>query len=147
MDLEARSLQPSLKATLLAKLREYKTDLNSLKNEAKRITSANASITARDELLESGRADSLAVSLLPSPYSDINRYHTLFFLNCEPRLLLHLLEMMILVGSSKVRMLTNLYYFKDLFIVKAMNCLHAEEGQNMGLHAIVHKTYKLTGVF
>lgn len=83
MDLEARSLQSSLKATLLAKLREYKADLNNLKNEVKKITSANVSITARDELLESGRADSLAVSLLPNPYSDINRCHTLFFLNCE----------------------------------------------------------------
>ncbi|XP_004500015.1 vesicle transport v-SNARE 13-like isoform X1 [Cicer arietinum] len=62
MDLEARSLQPSMKATLLAKLREYKTDLNNLKNEVKRITSANVNLTARDELLELGRADSLAVS-------------------------------------------------------------------------------------
>lgn len=62
MDLEARSLQPSMKATLLAKLREYKTDLNNLKNELKRVTSANANITARDELLELGRIDSLAVS-------------------------------------------------------------------------------------
>lgn len=65
MDLEARSLQPSMKASLLAKLREYKTDLNNLKNEVKRVTSANVSLTARDELLESGRADSLAVCLLP----------------------------------------------------------------------------------
>jgi vesicle transport through interaction with t-SNAREs 1 len=64
MDLEARSLQPSMKATLLAKLREYKTDLNNLKNEVKRVTSANANITARDELLELGRIDSLAVYLL-----------------------------------------------------------------------------------
>jgi vesicle transport through interaction with t-SNAREs 1 len=55
MDLEARSLQPSMKATLLAKLREYKTE---------RVTSANANITARDELLELGRIDSLAVYLL-----------------------------------------------------------------------------------
>lgn len=51
-----------MKATLLAKLREYKTDLNNLKNEVKRVASANASITARDELLELGRIDSLAVS-------------------------------------------------------------------------------------
>lgn len=61
MDLEARSLPPSIKATLLAKLREYKTDLNNLKNEVKRITSANASLTALDELLESGSADMLEV--------------------------------------------------------------------------------------
>lgn len=64
MDLEARSLQPSMKATLLVKLRDYKNDLTSLKNDIKRISSANVSLTARDELLESGRADSLAVSLL-----------------------------------------------------------------------------------
>ncbi|KAK2387700.1 vesicle transport v-SNARE [Trifolium repens] len=62
MDLEARSLQPSMKATLLAKLREYKADLNNLKSEVKRIKSANVSVTARDELLELGRVDSLAVS-------------------------------------------------------------------------------------
>lgn len=64
MDLEARSLQPSMKATLLAKLREYKADLNNLKNEVKRITSANVNTTSRDELLELGRVDSLAVYLL-----------------------------------------------------------------------------------
>ncbi|CAJ1975317.1 unnamed protein product [Sphenostylis stenocarpa] len=62
MDLEARSLQPSMKATLLAKLREYKTDLNNLKTEVKRVTSANVSFAVRDELLESGSADTLALS-------------------------------------------------------------------------------------
>ncbi|KAK9278590.1 hypothetical protein L1049_028162 [Liquidambar formosana] len=62
MDLEARSLQPSVKAMLLAKLREYKTDLNNLKSEVKRITSANANQAARDELLESGMADTMMVS-------------------------------------------------------------------------------------
>ncbi|KAF7806216.1 vesicle transport v-SNARE 13-like isoform X1 [Senna tora] len=62
MDLEARSLQPNIKATLLAKLREYKTDSNNLKNEVKRISSANANPAARDELLESGSADALMVS-------------------------------------------------------------------------------------
>ncbi|KAF9625775.1 hypothetical protein IFM89_026915 [Coptis chinensis] len=36
MDLEARSLQPSVKAMLLAKLREYKSDLNNLKTEVKK---------------------------------------------------------------------------------------------------------------
>lgn len=35
MDLEARSFPPNIKGTLLAKLREYKTDLNNLKNETK----------------------------------------------------------------------------------------------------------------
>jgi len=38
MDLEARSLQPSVKAMLIAKVREYKTDLNNLKSQVKRIT-------------------------------------------------------------------------------------------------------------
>ena len=62
MDLEARSLQPSIKATLLAKLREYKNDLNNLKTEVKRITSANANQAARDELLESGMANAMMVT-------------------------------------------------------------------------------------
>lgn len=61
MDLEARSLQPSVKAMLLAKLREYKSDMNNLKSELKRITSPNANQYARDELLESGMADTLMV--------------------------------------------------------------------------------------
>ncbi|XP_077221920.1 vesicle transport v-SNARE 13-like [Tasmannia lanceolata] len=62
MDLEARSLQPSLKATLLAKLREYKSDLNNIKTELKRITSTNANQVSRDELLESGMSDTLMAS-------------------------------------------------------------------------------------
>ncbi|KAK8967638.1 Vesicle transport v-SNARE 13 [Platanthera guangdongensis] len=62
MDLEARSLQPSVKAGLLAKLREYKSDLNNLKSEVKRITTPNLKNTSREELLESGLADTLAVS-------------------------------------------------------------------------------------
>lgn len=57
MDLEARSLQPSVKAMLLAKLKEYKSDLNKLKREFKRISSANA----HQELLESGTADAQTV--------------------------------------------------------------------------------------
>ncbi|VFQ65145.1 unnamed protein product [Cuscuta campestris] len=57
MDLEARSLQPNVKGQLLLKLREYKNDLNNLKNGVKRITSANANQAARDDLLESGMAD------------------------------------------------------------------------------------------
>ncbi|XVF43164.1 hypothetical protein PTKIN_Ptkin02bG0018700 [Pterospermum kingtungense] len=62
MDLEARSLQPGVKATLLAKLREYKSDLNKLKREFKRISSPDANQAARDELLEAGMADSHSVS-------------------------------------------------------------------------------------
>ncbi|KAA8532925.1 hypothetical protein F0562_032958 [Nyssa sinensis] len=57
MDLEARSLQPSLKAVLLAKLREYKSDLNKLKREVKKFESANPNRAAHEELLESGMAD------------------------------------------------------------------------------------------
>ncbi|KAL4274466.1 vesicle transport v-SNARE 11-like [Arachis ipaensis] len=56
MELEARSA--SMKASLLVKLREYKTDLNNLKSELKRITSA----TNNDELLELGQADTLVSS-------------------------------------------------------------------------------------
>ncbi|CAM0882328.1 unnamed protein product [Alopecurus aequalis] len=62
MDLEARSLQQSTKAVLLAKLREYKSDLSNLKSELKRISAANARQATREELLESGMADTLAVS-------------------------------------------------------------------------------------
>ncbi|KAK2981378.1 hypothetical protein RJ640_003338 [Escallonia rubra] len=62
MDLEARSLPPNVKAMLLAKLREYKNDLNNLKTEVKRLTSANANQAARDELLEAGMADNAMVS-------------------------------------------------------------------------------------
>ncbi|CAL5367759.1 unnamed protein product [Camellia sinensis] len=62
MDLEARSLQPNVKVVLLSKLREYKSDLNNLKAEVKRITSTNLNQAARDELLESGMADALTVS-------------------------------------------------------------------------------------
>ncbi|KAH9324614.1 hypothetical protein KI387_004792, partial [Taxus chinensis] len=61
MDLEARSLQPSLKANLLVKLREYKSDLNNLKREVKKASSVDSQ-TARDELLESGMSDALMAS-------------------------------------------------------------------------------------
>ncbi|KAL6974257.1 hypothetical protein U1Q18_028438 [Sarracenia purpurea var. burkii] len=67
MDLEARSLQPSLKAVLLAKLREYKADLNKLKQDVKKISSANANQVSREELLESGMSDVQAVCLAPYP--------------------------------------------------------------------------------
>lgn len=62
MDLEARSLQPSVKAALLAKLREYKSDLNNLKSEVKKIVSGNLNPSARDDLLESGMTDTLTAS-------------------------------------------------------------------------------------
>ncbi|KAG6548694.1 hypothetical protein Mapa_009849 [Marchantia paleacea] len=57
MDLEARSLPPTQKATLLAKLREYKSDLNNLKREVKK-SSTNDVLASRDELMEGGMADS-----------------------------------------------------------------------------------------
>ncbi|XP_025611403.1 vesicle transport v-SNARE 13 [Arachis hypogaea] len=60
MELEARSLQASMKAYLFVKLKEYETDLNNLKSELKRITSvANNN---NDELLELGQADTLVSS-------------------------------------------------------------------------------------
>ena len=61
MDLEARNLQPNVKAVLLAKLREYKSDLNNLKTEVKRIGFGNLNAAARDELLEAGMTDALMV--------------------------------------------------------------------------------------
>ncbi|CAN1151870.1 Vesicle transport v-SNARE 13 [Linum perenne] len=61
MDLEARSLPPNVKAVLLAKLREYKSDLNNLKSEVKRIASGNLNASARDDLLESGHSDALTL--------------------------------------------------------------------------------------
>jgi vesicle transport through interaction with t-SNAREs 1 len=62
MDLEARNLQPSTRAGLLAKLREYKSDLNNLKGTLKRISSGNGQQSAMEELLESGMVDTLGVS-------------------------------------------------------------------------------------
>ncbi|XP_051136770.1 vesicle transport v-SNARE 13-like [Andrographis paniculata] len=62
MDLEARSLPPSEKATLLAKLREYKNDLNNLKAEVKRIMSANSDPSSRDRLMESGMINTTMAS-------------------------------------------------------------------------------------
>ncbi|XP_019170766.1 PREDICTED: vesicle transport v-SNARE 12-like [Ipomoea nil] len=62
MDLEARSLQPSLKAVLLAKLREYKSDLNMLKREVKKLTSSSSNQAAHDALLEGEMADAHAAS-------------------------------------------------------------------------------------
>ncbi|KAA8549791.1 hypothetical protein F0562_001475 [Nyssa sinensis] len=57
LDPEARNLQPSLKVVLLAKLREYKSDLNKLKREVKKFESANANQAAHEDLLESGMVD------------------------------------------------------------------------------------------
>eukprot|EP00246_Nothoceros_aenigmaticus_P015956 TRINITY_DN6949_c0_g1_i1.p1 TRINITY_DN6949_c0_g1~~TRINITY_DN6949_c0_g1_i1.p1 ORF type:complete len:221 (-),score=25.59 TRINITY_DN6949_c0_g1_i1:200-862(-) len=54
MEKEAQTLLPVQKFQLIAKLREYKSDLNSLKRDAKNF-SANDSISTRDDLLESGQ--------------------------------------------------------------------------------------------
>ncbi|XP_006644264.1 vesicle transport v-SNARE 13-like [Oryza brachyantha] len=62
MDLEARNQQPSVRAGLLAKLREYKSDLNNLKGALKRVTTGNTQQGSREELLESGMAETLGVS-------------------------------------------------------------------------------------
>jgi vesicle transport through interaction with t-SNAREs protein 1 len=64
MDLEARNQQPSVRAGLLAKLREYKSDLNNLKGTLKRVTTGNAQQGSREELLESGMAETLGVCCL-----------------------------------------------------------------------------------
>jgi len=61
MDLEARTLPPNLKSSLLVKLREFKSDLNNFKTEVKRITSGQLNAAARDELLEAGMADTKTV--------------------------------------------------------------------------------------
>lgn len=78
MDLEARSLQPSVKAMLLAKLREYKSDLNKLKKEFKRITSPSAEQAARDDLLETRMADAHLVYL--ELWNILLILHSIFFL-------------------------------------------------------------------
>lgn len=70
MDLEARSLPPTEKAMLLAKLREYKSDLTNLKRDVKKSASTDAA-AARDDLLETGRGDYVNVST-----------ETLAFLKC-----------------------------------------------------------------
>ncbi|CAM6088451.1 unnamed protein product [Calypogeia fissa] len=62
MDLEARNLPPTQKATLLAGLRAHKADLTNLKREAKKTLAARDGFAARDELLERGMADSDTLS-------------------------------------------------------------------------------------
>ncbi|XP_071731567.1 vesicle transport v-SNARE 12-like [Rutidosis leptorrhynchoides] len=50
MDLEARSVGSSEKATLLVKMREYRNDINSLKTELKRLGSTKVYQATRPEL-------------------------------------------------------------------------------------------------
>ena len=86
MDLEARNLQPSIRAGLLAKIREYKSDLNNLKGALKRITSGNPQQGAREELLESGMADALGVcyylELMNDSYFVVNHAFSLLTKFC-----------------------------------------------------------------
>jgi vesicle transport through interaction with t-SNAREs 1 len=53
MDLEARNLQPSIRVGLLAKIREYKSDLNNLIGALKSISNGNTQQSAREEFLDS----------------------------------------------------------------------------------------------
>ncbi|XP_037473180.1 vesicle transport v-SNARE 11-like isoform X2 [Triticum dicoccoides] len=59
MDLEARSLHATVRAGLLSKLRQYKSDLNNIKSETKKVSAPNAQQAAREELLNSGMPGTL----------------------------------------------------------------------------------------
>jgi len=61
MDLVARSFHSDFKAVLLAKVREYKADLNHIKGEVKKIVSGVLNPSARDELLESNTTNVMKV--------------------------------------------------------------------------------------
>ncbi|CAF1935214.1 BnaC05g40940D [Brassica napus] len=62
MMLEAISLQQSANLVCLSKLREYKSDLNQLKKDFKRVSSPDANQSTREDLMEPGMADVHAVS-------------------------------------------------------------------------------------
>uniref|UniRef100_A0A7N0ZVG9 Vesicle transport v-SNARE N-terminal domain-containing protein n=2 Tax=Kalanchoe fedtschenkoi TaxID=63787 RepID=A0A7N0ZVG9_KALFE len=62
MDLEARTLEPDVRTTLLAKIKAHASDLKNLKNQVKKIASNQAHRTAREELLELRMGDKLEVS-------------------------------------------------------------------------------------
>ena len=68
-------MQPSVKAGLLAKLREYKSDLNNVKGEIKRLSAPNAQQATREELLDSGMPDSLGVSSLSLTFPPYAKYY------------------------------------------------------------------------
>lgn len=58
MDLEARSVSdPSAKAPMLSKLRDYKSELARLKRDAREASAEAAHADARDELLNTERGD------------------------------------------------------------------------------------------
>jgi vesicle transport through interaction with t-SNAREs protein 1 len=61
MDLDTHNLPPTQKATLLAKLREYKSDLNNLKKDFKKVSMAHDPVASRNELMESWVADHVMV--------------------------------------------------------------------------------------
>nr|XP_043616327.1 vesicle transport v-SNARE 13-like [Erigeron canadensis] len=58
MDLETRSVQPSMKATLREKICKHGNDLSNLKTELKRLGSSNTN-QARAELLGSGGSNTI----------------------------------------------------------------------------------------
>lgn len=62
MDLEARSLPVASKTPMLAKLREYKEDLNKLKREMTKAAAAGVNDEARDELLSRAELGSSSTS-------------------------------------------------------------------------------------
>ena len=64
MDLEARSLPVTVKTPLLAKLKEYKQDLATLKREAKAASASGEDDNMREELLSRSE---LGASLLSPP--------------------------------------------------------------------------------
>jgi vesicle transport through interaction with t-SNAREs protein 1 len=61
MDLDTHNLPPTQKATLLAKLPEYKSDLNNLKLDFKKVSMAHDPVASRNELMESQVADHVMV--------------------------------------------------------------------------------------
>lgn len=99
MDLEARSLQPNLKAMLLAKLREYKSDLNKLKKEVKKLTSGNPSQVADEELLEAGMSGSHVVCSHLQNYMYLSRSEVLLGL-CLDYILADFSVVLLVITSS-----------------------------------------------
>jgi vesicle transport through interaction with t-SNAREs protein 1 len=65
MDLEARSLPVTVKTPLLAKLKEYKQDLATLKREAKAASAAGEDDNMREELLSRSELGTFLLSAPP----------------------------------------------------------------------------------
>ncbi|KAG5400051.1 hypothetical protein IGI04_014658 [Brassica rapa subsp. trilocularis] len=68
MMLEAISLQQSANLVCLSKLREYKSDLNQLKKDFKRVSSPDANQSTREDLMELGMADVHASFQVPGDH-------------------------------------------------------------------------------